>query len=206
MWKARLIWPVTYGVDALRFFLLREIPFGQDGNYSHEAIVNRINADLANDLGNLAQRSLSMVFKNCEGRVAPPAEYSDEDKAILDLAQNALPMAREAMDKQLIHSALGAIWNVVGEANKYFAAQEPWALKKTDPERMAAVLYVTAEVVRQIAILAQPVMPDSCGRLLDLINVADNARDFAALEIPLAETTIEKPEAIFPRFVEAETQ
>ncbi|MEE9375391.1 MAG: methionine--tRNA ligase, partial [Rhizobiaceae bacterium] len=140
----------TYGVDAVRFFFLREVAFGQDGNYNHEMIVNRINSDLANDLGNLAQRSLSMVFKNCEGRIVVPKEYTEEDKAILELAAGALPIARDAMETQQIHKALDAIWNVVSEANKYFAGQEPWALKKTNPDRMSDVLYVTAEVVRQV--------------------------------------------------------
>ncbi|MEL6784657.1 MAG: methionine--tRNA ligase [Pseudomonadota bacterium] len=191
-----------YGVDALRFFLLREVPFGQDGNYTHEAVVNRINADLANDLGNLAQRSLSMVFKNCEGKLAPPESTNDADEAILALARGALDEARRAVDEQQIHTALGAIWNVVGEANKYFAGQEPWALKKTDPERMATVLNVTAEVVRRVAIMSQPAMPESCHRLLDQMGVAEGARQFADLETPPAARVIEKPEGIFPRYVE----
>ncbi len=194
----------TYGVDAVRFFFLREVAFGQDGNYNHEMIVNRINSDLANDLGNLAQRSLSMVFKNCEGRVVPPATFAAEDKVILNLAEEALGIAREAMDQQQIHKALDAIWNVVSEANKYFAGQEPWALKKTDPQRMSDVLYVTAEIVRRVGILAQPFMPESCSKLLDLLNLPEDARAFASLPKPLAETTIDQPVGIFPRFVEAE--
>lgn len=191
-----------YGVDALRFFLLREVPFGQDGNYTHQAVVNRINADLANDLGNLAQRSLSMVFKNCDGHLAPPENLSEADEAILALAHGALEEARAAVDRQHIHAALAAIWNIVGEANKYFAAEEPWALKKTDPQRMATVLNVTAEVVRRVAILAQPAMPDSTARLLDQMGVPANARQFADLETPPEPRQIEKPEGIFPRFVE----
>ncbi|MBL4892632.1 MAG: methionine--tRNA ligase, partial [Rhizobiaceae bacterium] len=126
----------TYGVDQIRFFFLREIPFGNDGNYSDEAIINRINADLANDFGNLAQRSLSMINKNCEGRVPAPGEFNDADKALLDQAYAVLPASREFIDQQLIHKYLDQLWQVVGEANRYFASQEPWALKKTDPERM----------------------------------------------------------------------
>jgi methionyl-tRNA synthetase len=149
----------AYGVDQLRYFFLREVPFGQDGNYNHEAIVARTNADLANDFGNLAQRSLSMIAKQYQGVLPQPGEFSDNDKAILAMADGMLEQARTAMATQQIHQALNAIWAVVAEANRYFAGEAPWALAKTDPARQQTVLYVTAEVVRQIAILAQPAMP-----------------------------------------------
>lgn len=195
----------TYGLDAFRYFLLREVPFGRDGSYSHEAIVARMNADLANDLGNLAQRSLSMVFKNLGGTLNEPASLSDADNTILEQARALLPICREAMDVQAPHSALNAIWTVVSEANRYFAAQEPWALKKADPERMAAVLYVAAEIIRRVAILVQPFMPASAEKLLDALSVPLEARGFEQLEpsVVLASgTTIEKPEGVFPRFVD----
>lgn len=197
----------AYGVDQMRFFFLREIPFGNDGNYSHEAIVNRINADLANDFGNLAQRSLSMINKNCEGRVPAPGEFNDADKALLDQAYAVLPASREFIDKQLIHKYLDQLWQVVGEANRYFASQEPWALKKTDPERMNTVLFVTAEIIRVVAILAQPVMPESAGKFLDLLAVDDNARNFDQLDsdhMLAVGTELPKPEGVFPRYVETE--
>ncbi len=196
-----------YGLDQVRYFFLREVPFGQDGNYSHDAIVNRINADLANDLGNLAQRSLSMIAKNCEGRLPQPGTFTAEDEAILAQADAMLPAAREAMEKQAIHQALSVVWTCVAEANRYFAAQEPWALKKTDPERMGTVLYVTAEVIRQVAILAQPVVPASAGRLLDLLALDAGARDFARLGAAgrlAAGGELPKPEGVFPRYVETE--
>ena len=197
-----------YGIDAVRFFLLREVPFGQDGSYSHEAIVNRMNAELANDLGNLAQRSLSMVAKNLDGQLSRPPALLPEDEAILAQAREALDVARKAMDVQSTHQALAAIWAVVGEANRYFAAQEPWALRKTDPDRMRSVLNVTAEVVRIVATLAQPFIPDGAGRLLDTLNVSEDARSFAALEPSrwLADTVIAKPTGIFPRYVERATE
>jgi methionyl-tRNA synthetase len=195
----------AFGVDQVRFFFLREVPFGKDGNYSHEAIVNRINADLANDLGNLAQRSLSMVFKNLGGKTGAPGAYSEEDKAILAKLDGLLPKLRAAMDKQQIHLALNAIWSVVGDANRYFAAEAPWALKTSDPARMATVLYVTAEIVRQVAILAQPAMPESAAKLLDLLKIPDDARNFAALDERWSgDTVIDKPEAVFPRYIEPE--
>ena len=150
-----------YGVDQMRYFFLREVPFGQDGSYNHEAIVARINADLANDLGNLAQRSLSMIAKQLGGVLPEPGEYSDNDKALLAQADGMIGLARTAMATQQIHQWLNAVWAVVAEANRYFAGEAPWALAKSDPARQKTVLYVTAEVVRQIAILVQPVMPES---------------------------------------------
>ncbi|MEP9379051.1 methionine--tRNA ligase [Aquabacter sp. CN5-332] len=197
----------AYGVDAVRYFFLREVSFGQDGSYSHEAIVTRMNADLANDLGNLAQRSLSMVSKNLEGVVPVPGPLSPEDEAMLALADGMLEKAREAMEGQTIHLYLAAVWNVVAEANRYFAAAAPWALRKTDPDKMGTVLWVAAEVIRQIAILAQPVMPESAGKLLDLLALPIEARDFAHLGAGhrlASGGTLPAPVGVFPRYVEPE--
>ncbi len=194
-----------YGLDQLRYFLLREVPFGQDGNYSHEAIVNRTNADLANDLGNLAQRSLSMIAKNCGGAVPHRGQLAEADRAILDQATTALAAARKAMADQQIHLALAAIFGVVAEANRYFAAQEPWALRKTDPAHMETVLGTTAEVIRRVAILCQPFVPASAGKLLDLLAVGEGERDFAHLDDAHAlkpGTPLPAPQPVFPRYVE----
>ena len=192
-----------YGVDQLRYFFLREVPFGQDGNYNHEAIVARTNADLANDLGNLAQRSLSMIGKQYGGVLPEPGAFSENDKAILAMADGMLELTRTAMSTQQIHHALNAIWAVVAEANRYFAGEAPWALAKTDPARQKTVLYVTAEVVRQIAILAQPAMPDACAKLLDILGVAPDARDFAALATRIkGGTQLPPPAPIFPRYID----
>ncbi|OJU49912.1 MAG: methionine--tRNA ligase [Mesorhizobium sp. 61-13] len=196
-----------YGLDQVRYFFLREVPFGQDGSYSHEAIVNRTNADLANDLGNLAQRSLSMIAKNCGGVVPARGELADADKAILDQASEALVIARKAMAEQGIHHALAAIFAVVAEANRYFAAQEPWALKKTDPARMETVLWVTAETIRRVAILCQPYIPGSAAKLLDILAVAEDARSFTHVAEAHALATgraLPTPQPVFPRYVEPE--
>ena len=196
-----------YGVDQMRYFFLREVSFGQDGSYSHEAIVNRINADLANDLGNLAQRSLSMVARNCDGKIPAPGALTDADRTILAAADALRATTREAMDRQGLKPYLDAVWAVVADANRYFAGEEPWALRKTDPARMGTVLYVTAETVRQVAILAQPVMPRSAARLLDLLAVPADARSFASLgEAGRLEAgrALPPPVAIFPRYVEQE--
>ena len=198
-----------YGVDQVRYFFLREVPFGQDGNYSHEAIVNRINADLANDLGNLAQRSLSMIHKYCDGAIPQPGEFSQEDKALLEEVDNMLEQLRAHHEVQALHKALDAIFRAVAEANRYFAAQEPWALRKTDRARMQTVLYVTAEVVRQFGILIQPYMPASGAKMLDLVGAGENERDFAALgeagRLPPGRE-IARPTPVFPRYVEKEEQ
>jgi methionyl-tRNA synthetase len=194
-----------YGVDQVRYFLLREVAFGSDGSYNHEAIVNRINADLANDLGNLAQRSLSMIAKQYGGVLPTPGAFSDNDNAILAQADGMLAQAREAMATQQIHQALNAVWAVVAEANRYFAGEAPWALAKTDPAKQATVLYVTAEVVRQIAILAQPVVPASSAKLLDVLGIPEDERDFAALgggtRIKHG-TQLPTPTGVFPRYIE----
>ena len=194
-----------YGVDQMRYFFLREVPFGQDGSYNHEAIVARINADLANDLGNLAQRSLSMISKQYQGVLPEPGAFTDNDKAILAQADGMIAIARSAMATQQIHQALNAVWAVVAEANRYFAGEAPWALAKTDPARQRTVLYVTAEVVRQIAILAQPAMPDAAARLLDVLGIPDalEARNFAALATRTTPgTVLPAPAPVFPRYIE----
>jgi methionyl-tRNA synthetase len=192
-----------YGVDQMRYFFLREVPFGQDGNYNHEAIVARINADLANDLGNLAQRSLSMIAKQLEGVLPEPGEFTDNDKEILAEADAMLAASRIAMATQQIHQWLNVVWSVVAEANRYFAGEAPWALAKTDPARQKTVLYVTAEVVRQVAILTQPVMPDASSKLLDSLGVPQDERDFAALGTRIkAGAALPPPVGVFPRYVE----
>jgi methionyl-tRNA synthetase len=189
----------------MRYFFLREVPFGQDGSYNHEAIVARINADLANDLGNLAQRSLSMIAKQYQGVLPEPGAFTENDKAILAQADGMISIARSAMATQQIHQALNAVWAVVAEANRYFAGEAPWALAKTDPARQRTVLYVTAEVVRQIAILAQPAMPDAATKLLDILGIPDavEARDFAALATRIKTGThLPAPAPVFPRYIE----
>jgi methionyl-tRNA synthetase len=199
----------AYGVDPLRYFFMREVPFGQDGNYSHEAIVNRINADLANDFGNLAQRSLSMVAKAFGGVLPEPGEFTAEDKTILAAADGMIRVARDHMKTQQLHQVLGAVWAVVADANRYFASEAPWGKAKTDPQRQGTILYVTAEVIRRVAILAQPFMPDSAAKFLALLNVPLEERDFAALEPGhrlKAGVALPAPAGVFPRYVEPEAE
>jgi methionyl-tRNA synthetase len=188
-----------YGVDQLRYFLLREVSFGQDGSYSHEAIVTRSNADLANGLGNLAQRCLSIIAKNSGGVV--PARGADSGLA----AHLATAKAKvdEAFADLALNRALEAIWEAVSEANRYFADMAPWALRKTDPVAADAVLYETAEAVRQLAVLTRWAIPASADKLLDLLGQAADARDFAALGVALIPgTPLPAPQGVFPRYVE----
>ena len=195
----------AYGVDPLRYFFLREVPFGQDGNYSHEAIVARINADLANDLGNLAQRSLSMVARQLNGVLPAPAALRDPDAALLKAADAMIAAARTAMATQQLHQVLNVVWAVVAEANRYFAGEAPWALAKSDPARQGTVLYVTAEVIRQVAILCQPFMPASAARLLDLLGIPTDERRFSTLggaHRIAAGSRLPAPVPVFPRYVE----
>ncbi|MDT5138478.1 MAG: methionyl-tRNA synthetase [Mycobacterium sp.] len=195
----------TFGVDQVRYFLLREIPFGQDGSYSDESIVTRINTDLANELGNLAQRSLSMVAKNLDGTVPEPGEFNDADTELLSTADGLLERVRAHFDAQAMHLALEAIWLMLGDANKYFSAQQPWVLRKSesqaDQDRFRTTLYVTCEVVRIAALLVTPVMPESAGKLLDLLGQTDDQRAFSVAGVRLTPgTVLPPPVGVFPRY------
>ena len=192
-----------YGVDAVRYFMLRELPFGSDGDFSHRAMVGRINGDLANDLGNLAQRVLSFINKNAGAQVPAPAALAPADEKILTAARGLLAAQRAEYAEQGFHRALEALWQVVGDANRYVDEQAPWSLRKTDPARMATVLYVLAEVIRHLAILVQPVVPIAAAKLLEQLAVPQDQRDFASLPTALVPgTKLPKPEGVFPRFVE----
>jgi methionyl-tRNA synthetase len=191
----------TYGLDPVRYFLMREVPFGNDGDFSHRSMIHRMNGDLANDLGNLCQRVLSMIAKNCSGRVPPRGDFTQADNALLDKAVGLIAALRRSMGKQQFHSALIEIWEVVGDANRYVDTQAPWALRKTDPARMETVLYVLAETIRCIGLYVQPFMPAAAGAILDQIAVSE--RDFDALGHRLESgLVLPKPTPVFPRFIE----
>ena len=189
----------------MRYFFLREVPFGQDGSYSEEAMIARTNADLANELGNLAQRSLSMVAKNLDGIVPTPGEFTAEDTDLLAAADGLLERVRAEFNAQAMHLALEAIWLMLGAANRYFSAQQPWVLRKSESEadqaRFRTVLYTTCEAVRIAALLIQPVMPESAGKLLDLLGQPEERRTFAAIGTRLAPgTELPPPTGVFPRY------
>jgi methionyl-tRNA synthetase len=197
-----------YGLDQTRYFFLREVAFGQDGSYSPEVIAARINADLANGLGNLAQRSLSMIAKNFEGAVPAPGPFTDADKALLAEADALYETARRAMSTQGIKVYLDAAWALVANGDRYFASEKPFD-KTLSAERKGTILYVTAEAVRQIALLAQPVMPASAAKLLDLLAQPADARTFAALGARgrlEPGTVLPAPQGVFPRYMPPEAE
>jgi methionyl-tRNA synthetase len=196
-----------FGVDALRYYLLREVSFGQDGSYSAEAIVRTANADLANSFGNLAQRSLSMIFKNLDGDISNDYSPSEEDlalrSAVRDAAVNLLPREFEELSFSVgIEEWLRAVF----ACNQYVDTQAPWALRKTNPERMRAVLMTLFRAIRTLAIAIRPVVPSAADALLDQMGIADDARDFAALadtewfaKLAASGFAIGQPVPIFPR-------
>jgi methionyl-tRNA synthetase len=195
----------TYGADPARYFLLRELPFGSDGDFSHRAVVGRLNADLANDFGNLAQRVLVMVQRDCDAAVPPFGPLAEPDRVLLASVGKILKTCRIHMNDQAFHLALGAVWRVIGEANRYADEQAPWVLRRRAPDRMHTVLYTLLETLRHLGILTQPFVPTAAGKLLDQLAVPSGSRNFAALAKAalVPGTALPRPEAIFPRFVEA---
>lgn len=197
-----------YGLDQTRYFLLREVPFGQDGNFSRQSMAERINADLANNIGNLAQRTLSMIAKNADGKVPDPvpAGKRPQDAALLEMAQitkeNSLDSARDQMLKCKFHEMLGAVIAMASAANEYVDREAPWKQRKENPDAMQATLYTIAEVLRCIGIMLQPFMPDSAAKLLDQLAVPEHARSFDHLRPEHAlipGTPLPKPQGVFPR-------
>ncbi|MDA8050591.1 MAG: methionine--tRNA ligase [Rhodospirillales bacterium] len=193
-----------YGLDPVRYFLLREVPFGNDGDFSRRALLTRMNVELANDLGNLAQRSLSLLARHCAASLpAFPHSPTAADETILAAAA-ALPATLAGiLDRLAFSEALEEVWKLVRAANAYIDHQAPWTLRRTDPPRMAGVLRILADVLRVIATVLQPFMPESMARMLDQLGVPPATRDLAALAVPLpAGTSLPAPQAVFPRFVE----
>jgi len=193
----------AYGLDPVRYFLLREVPFGNDGDFQKRALIGRMNGDLANAYGNLCQRVLSIVAKNCGEKVPAKGALTEADTSLLDRAKGLLAVVRAELDEQAFHRALAAIWEVIGDANRYVDAQAPWALAKTDPARRDAVLWVLAEAIRRVTLLVQPFMPDSTAKILDQLGVTADARTFASFDQELVPgTSLPKPQGVFPRYVE----
>jgi methionyl-tRNA synthetase len=190
-----------YGLDAVRYFLLREVPFGNDGDFSHKAMIARMNGELANDFGNLAQRVLSMIHKNCDACVPSLDDLIEIDQELLKQASDLLESVRASLDRQAFHEALEKIWAVIRASNAYVDHQAPWALRKTDTNRMKTVLYVLVETIRQIALLMQPFTPESMMKLLDQLSVDPDKRSYAFYYHRLVSgTALPAPSGVFPRF------
>ena len=180
---------------------MREVPFGQDGDFSRAALEQRINSDLANDFGNLAQRVLSFVYKNAEAKVPTPSAFEAQDEALLTMAQELLPRLGENFEKQALHRMVEAIWELVGAANRYVDAEQPWSLRKTNPERMATVLYVLLETLRYLAFYIAPIMPQASVKLLHLLGISEPKLHFKELQEKKLQSGVllPQPEGLFPR-------
>jgi methionyl-tRNA synthetase len=191
-----------YGVDTLRYFLLREFSFGQDGSWSHEAIVNRSNAELANSFGNLAQRVMSFIAKNCDGGFTAEAPVLEADRALRDKVRQACAVELpEAFDKLAFAAGLEAWMQAVFACNAYVDEQAPWALRKTDPARMQRVLATLCGCVRDLAVAVSSVTPTASAKVLDALCIPAGDRDFAALaaDPALGAIRVENPMPAFPR-------
>ena len=197
----------AFGVDPLRYFLLREVTFGQDGSYSAEAIVNRVNADLANSFGNLAQRTLSFIAKNCGGELPRGGKGDAADQDLLATVATATRTELPRSFQDLALSQGIEVWlRAVFACNQFIDAQAPWALRKSDPDRMFAVLATLYVAIRDLAIAIRPVIPASADRLLDQMGIPTGERSFAALEeegayarLVASGFTLAPPTPIFPR-------
>jgi methionyl-tRNA synthetase len=191
-----------YGVDALRYFLLREVSFGNDGSYSEEAIVTRVNADLANNFGNLAQRCLSMIAKQLQGVLPEAGAALAQDDKLLGDIDKAIATAGSLIEDLSLNSALEALWTAMSATNVYFAGEAPWAIRKSDPARADSVLFVTSEAIRRLAIAARWAIPDGCAKILDLLGVAVDQRSFADLADRLIPGSIlPTPSGVFPNIL-----
>lgn len=191
-----------FGVDATRYYLMREIPFGNDGNFTRHSFIKRINSELANNIGNLVQRTLSMIWKHCDGKVPQASKSIYDQKELLQFAKSLIIKIRTQIDQQLIHIVIEDIIDLSNRANTYIDHQSPWTLKKTDEEKMKSVLYVLAETIRYIAIILQPFVPDSATKILDQLSISKDERKFKHLSRNYAlkaGTEIPEPKGVFPR-------
>ena len=189
-----------YGRDALRYFLLRETPFGGDGDFSLNAFMRRVNHDLANQFGNLVQRTLSLIARTCDGKLPPAGILGDAEGELREMTENLLSSTRRKMDTQAFSHALADLLEVVSKANSYIDGKAPWRLARENPQQMHTVLYTLAETIRQLAILFLPFIPDACAKILDQLAVPESEQSFSAFSKSLVPgIRLPSPSPVFPR-------
>jgi len=198
------------GMDALRYYLLRDTVFGQDGNFSYDALITRYNSDLANGLGNLASRTAAQIEKNCGGKVPKPAQFKPQDEALAKEVEKSIGEILEGYEKLSFFRALEQIWALIGAADKYLTAEQPWALgsSESDQQRRATILWTTAELLRVVTVLAHPVMPESTGKVWTLLgqqgSVGAQAIDGLRWGQLVPGAALGKSQPLFPRIERAE--
>jgi methionyl-tRNA synthetase len=160
-----------YGLDQFRYFILREVPFGNDGDFSTKALINRINSDLSNDLGNLCQRSLSMIHKNLDGVIPEKTNKGSSEDELIKKSEKIIDESIILMNDQKIHEYIKLVWDLINDTNKYFNDQKPWELLKNDIKRFNTVLNTTCELIKRISIFIYPIMPDTSIKILNMLNV-----------------------------------
>ena len=189
-----------YGVDQIRFFLFREVPFGNDGDFSKDAIAQRINADLSNNFGNLVQRVTAFVVKNSNSLVQKSEAIISEDKKLINLLKDKFEAYLVFMEKQQIDKAIKTVFELISETNSYIDNQAPWLLKKNNIKRMNTVLFIALNIIRCASLLLMPVIPISSNKILDILNINQSERNFKFIKLIIKDVKIINPTPIFPRF------
>ena len=189
-----------YGLDQFKYFLLREVRFGQDGDFSEEALIKRVNSDLSNDYGNLAQRVLSFIYKNNEALLPKKGILSLQDKELIKNMNITKDNIINYMQNYQLTNALEELWKIIGKSNTYIDEQAPWTLKKTDLDRMNTVLYVLCMIIKNISLIATNFVPIGANKILDQLSIPEDKRKYKNYDDELISgTKLLKPEGVFPR-------
>ena len=188
-----------YGLDQIRFFLFREVPFGNDGDFSKDAISNRLNADLSNNYGNLVQRITTFCVKNCNSKIKNSSNYTKQDKDLIDFMNCKFDEYNKFMNEEKIDKSIKCVFELLSETNAYIDTEAPWNLKKTNKDRMNDVLFLTLNIIKNSSIMLIPVMPESANKILDILNVNKIERNFDHITVSTNDYKISDPKPIFPR-------